>query len=279
MLCEFGCEKEANFQLKNKKWCCSKSSNSCPAFREKLSNARKGKYAKENHPLWGKKFSEESRKRMSNSHIGKPNSMKGKTFSEEVKKNMSISHKGQIVWNKGLKTGPLTEETKNKLSIANKGRNVPDHVRELHRHRMKNGGAKHASSFITEESKEKQRQRMLNGQASFMNKCIKNPSKPETNLRNIVKELYPECEFQYQILNYAIDVAIPKYKIAIEYDGYYHFCSNDAIIYHNNRQKKIELEGWTFIRYNIYNSFPTKDVIKIDIENIINKEVLNAISD
>lgn len=34
-LCEYGCEKEAHFQLKNGRWCCSKSCNKCEALRKK----------------------------------------------------------------------------------------------------------------------------------------------------------------------------------------------------------------------------------------------------
>ena len=269
-LCEYGCGQEANFKLKNKKWCCSKSSNSCSAFREKLRKARLGRFSGENHPLWGKKFSEESKERMSKSHKGIPNKMKGKTFSEETRNNMIGSHEGCVAWNKGLKTGPLKDETKRKLSLSHKGRIVPDHVREFHRQRMLNGGAKHAVKFIKKESWEKKRQWMLNGGAVYLIKHIKSPSKPEVKLREIVKELYPSCEYQYQVLNYAIDVVIPEYRIAIEFDGYYHFCNEEVITYHNKRHKEIENQGFILLRYDIYhNSHPTKEQIEKDIITLI----------
>ena len=35
MKCEYGCDQEAQFTLKNGKSCCSKYSNSCPAIRRK----------------------------------------------------------------------------------------------------------------------------------------------------------------------------------------------------------------------------------------------------
>lgn len=45
MKCEYGCNQEAKYQLDNKKWCCSKSRNSCPELRrknsEQLKNAHK----------------------------------------------------------------------------------------------------------------------------------------------------------------------------------------------------------------------------------------------
>lgn len=37
MLCEYGCNQESKFQLKNGKWCCSKHYNSCPSIKEKNS--------------------------------------------------------------------------------------------------------------------------------------------------------------------------------------------------------------------------------------------------
>ena len=37
MLCDYGCGQEANYQLKNKKWCCSPKYNSCSKMREKNS--------------------------------------------------------------------------------------------------------------------------------------------------------------------------------------------------------------------------------------------------
>jgi len=41
-LCEYGCGQEAHFQMKNNKWCCSKSWNSCPTNRSKNSGGLKG---------------------------------------------------------------------------------------------------------------------------------------------------------------------------------------------------------------------------------------------
>ena len=41
MVCNYGCGKEAKYELKNKKWCCSKSINSCLGMRKKNSNATK----------------------------------------------------------------------------------------------------------------------------------------------------------------------------------------------------------------------------------------------
>ena len=47
-------------------------------------------------------------------------SILGVKFTEEVKRKLSESHKGQLAWNKG-KTGIYSEETRRKLSEASKG--------------------------------------------------------------------------------------------------------------------------------------------------------------
>lgn len=44
MLCEYGCGKEAEFVLKNKKNCCSKHPSSCSELRKRNSSSKKGKY-------------------------------------------------------------------------------------------------------------------------------------------------------------------------------------------------------------------------------------------
>ncbi len=83
----------------------------------------------ENHPMFGKYHSKESKKKMSESHKilwqnpeyrkktseahkGKPAWNKGKTHSEESIRRMGESHKGAIAWNKGI---PAFEETKEKF--------------------------------------------------------------------------------------------------------------------------------------------------------------------
>jgi len=91
-----------------------------------------------------------------------------------------------------------------------------------------------------------QRTRLLNGQAAYMNSFIKNPSKPQRELFELVKTLFQETKINFAILNYSIDIVIPNLKIAIEYDGsYWHQDKN----YDIKRQKQIEELGWIFLRY------------------------------
>lgn len=110
------------------------------------------------------------------------------------------------------------------------------------REMMLNGGVEYANSFPCKGFKN-HKEWMMNGGAAHMNKFIKNPSKPEVMLRDMVKQLYPNCEPQYKVFNYSIDVVLVENKIAIEYDGWHHFNCQESIDYHNFRQKRIENEG------------------------------------
>ena len=65
------------------------------------------------------KFSEEHRRKMSESKKGHPGWNKGKTLTREHKKKISESKKGHLGWNKGKN---LSEEHKRKIGEANKGK-------------------------------------------------------------------------------------------------------------------------------------------------------------
>lgn len=220
-------------------------------------------------------------------------------FSEEHKRKLSESMKGKIPWNKGKKNHLSTEtrkkisesrkrfigenhprfgtktleKTKKKISESNKKFNQNNPAIWLGRHHSEESkkkiGEKSKGKKHSEEFKERQKQRLLNGQALKMNKCIKKLSKPELKLREIIQEFYPNCEFQYRVLKYALDIALVDKKIAIEYDGWYHFDCQESVNRHNKRQKEIELEGWKFIRYNIFQPFPDKNKVKQDIESLV----------
>jgi very-short-patch-repair endonuclease len=125
------------------------------------------------------------------------------------------------------------------------------------------------TSEVRKKRSEAAKKQCLNGHAVYMNSCIKNPSKLELRLREIVKELFPTSISQYKVLNYALDNAILESKIVIEFDGWYHFDCQHDIDYHKKRQQEIENEGWKFLRYNIFQKFPTKDQVREDIQKVI----------
>ena len=63
-LCDYGCNTKSCYQLKNNKWCCSKSQNSCINIRKKNKESHEGQIS-----CWkGKKHSKEHRIKNSNSN-------------------------------------------------------------------------------------------------------------------------------------------------------------------------------------------------------------------
>lgn len=79
----------------------------------KMSEMMKGKYSGENHPMYGRKFTEDQRKRNGLSKIGNTN-MLGKKHSEETKSKLSKIFTGH----------KHTEETKRKITLGLTGRPV-----------------------------------------------------------------------------------------------------------------------------------------------------------
>lgn len=115
-------------------------------------SARRG----ENHPMFGKSHSEESRRKMSESKKGIPSWNKGIPHSPETKRKLSEANKGksppnkgkkgQIPYNKGKKA---SEETRHKLSEVAKNRPpVSDETR------WKNGTGKRGKT-LSEETRRK----------------------------------------------------------------------------------------------------------------------------
>ena len=100
--------------------------------RRKISEAQKG----EKSPNWGKKLSEEHRRKLSEANKGKKLSeerrrklseaKKGKKLSEEHCRKMSEANKGEKSPNWGKK---LSEEHRRKLSEANKGKKLSEERR------------------------------------------------------------------------------------------------------------------------------------------------------
>ena len=262
ILCDYGCGKNSEYIFKNGKSCCEDSFYKCIGFLKKLSKLRKGKLS----PHKGKK----------------------RNYSKEARQKMA-NRKGKPAWNSGLKNC-FSDETLIKMRKPKGNFESNDPRRQKLRERMLNGGSKKANDNnynrrCSQETKKKistanmgkkcpekvkilNRQRLLNGQALNMIKAIKKISKDEIKLRTLVKKLYDDCEFQYKVFNYSLDVALPKYKIAIEFDGYYHFNCQENIDYHMKRRNKIIKEGWKFYRVTMFDKFPSLEEVKEKIENL-----------
>ena len=264
MLCENGCGLEATYKQKNGKIICNSDHRKCPVNRLKYSLPGKlnpmhgkkhtpeakliiGKKSSEKIFSYSQEFKEKCRSRMLGS--GNPMFGKSRSHSDETKEKISrslkgkpLSEKNKIGISKALKGRIFTKEWKFKLSEAAKGRKLPD---------------------IT---KEKNRIRMLNGGAAYLNKFIKNPSKPQVKLYELVLSIYPTAilNFPEERLNKSIDISIPELMIAIEYDGSYWHQDKD---YDTKRQTELEKLGWKFIRFCDY--IPKK----VELEKAINENV------
>jgi len=109
---------------------------------------------------------------------------------------------------------------------------------------MKNGGSVHASSFI------------------------KNPSKPQVELFDLVKSLHEETILNFPTKGksgkcYSLDIAIPSLMVDIEYDGSYWHQNKEQ---DQKRQEDLEESGWKFLRYR--DRIPLLEDLKIDLSCI-----------
>jgi group I intron endonuclease len=103
----------------------------------------------ENHPLFGKHLSEETKKKISQTLIGKMvgenNPMFGKHLSEETKKKISESQKGKH----------CSEETKRKLSEALSGEKSPKYGKSLSEETKDKLRKANLGKHLSEETKKK----------------------------------------------------------------------------------------------------------------------------
>jgi very-short-patch-repair endonuclease len=264
ILCDYGCGKEAKYELKNGKKCCSIKFNSCTKIRERNSRSNKGK-----------KISEQTKQKILEKWKINPPRL-GKKCSKITKDRISKSIKNLWIDSNSVYHLPEVRE-KNRLNIIGKTHTKDGDLKiskklkgklktELHKQRL---------SISVKKSFEKNpllrenlSKRMKDWQCKYMLKKVKTISKEEIKLQNIVKEIFPSAIFHYKVLdhrNFEVDIAILEHKIAVEFDGYYHFNSKESIKYHSERQKEIENEGWKFIRYNVFHKFPDKEQVQKDI--------------
>jgi len=125
----------------------------------------------------------------------------------------------------------------------------------------------HKQKFCCKKCWRKYKSKELsNGKAAWMNTFIENPSKPQVDLYNIVKNIYDDAEINYFTYNFSIDVAVPSKNIAIEYDGSYWHKGKE--VEDKKRQDILESKGWKFLRYVDY--VPSESDLCEDIKVLLN---------
>ena len=261
--------------------------------KETHDGVRKGSEKRIGRTSWNRNLTKETDSRIEKSSkkiSEKTKGKKKKPFTNDHKKNIGISHIGISPGNKGKKyedylpPGKI-KNIKDSLSKISKKRllnggavylnSLPKRGYKNHKEWMLNEGANYANSFPVMGYKNN-KEWMNNEGPAYINSFIKNPSKPELELRKIVNQILPYVIHNYPIYrvgkrkrSYNVDNAIPKLSLIIEYDGWYHFDTEEHKKYHKQRQKEIEEEGWKFLRYNIFQKFPTIEQVKKDIKKVM----------
>lgn len=103
---------------------------------------RRGGHSGKKNPMFGKKHSDEAKKKMSEKKDGFVPESAGwnKGLTKKTSKSVlriSLANTGKEAWNKGLKLPPLSEDTKKKISLAGVGRLVSeDTKKKISKHRL-----------------------------------------------------------------------------------------------------------------------------------------------
>jgi len=279
-LCDYGCGQKAKYYfISSNTWCCENRYNKCPEKKKQVSKYLIGRQCKK-----GVKIVEDLNVKC-NYGCGKI----AKFFLPRVKKFCcSDTFHGCKIYKK-LYSTLMKKSWRNKSSGHNS-----ENRKEKRRIYMKNGGSdianteenrKNTSKRLKDKTWEevygknkaikmkkrigkKSKRRMLDGGSVHALSFVKNPSKPQVELYNRVKELYPSAILNYPCypLNYSLDVAIPELKIWFESDGSWYHQDKEKDL---ERQKKIEELGWKLIRYypvDNVKQVPSKEKIFNDVK-------------
>ena len=172
-------------------------------------------------------------------HFGVEHPIQSKEIKDQIKETCLEKYNAEHPFQSQIVKEKIKQTNLEKYGVEN-----PSQTQEA-RERMKNGGAVHASSFI------------------------KNPSKPQVELYNLVKSLYEESILNFPTKgksgkSYSLDITIPSLKIDIEYDGSYWHQDKEK---DEERQKDLEEAGWKFLRYRDY--MPTLEELNLNVEILL----------
>lgn len=198
----------------------------------------------------GKRLSEEHKRKISEAHMGK----KRAPFSEEHKRKISLANKGKPSCNKGKKH---SVEHKRKTSVALKGRKLSEEHRkklsEVRRgkkrapfsaeHKRKISEAQKGKT-LSEDHKRKLRRARLNQVLPKKDTSIEVAMQVELNRRSIVYEKHvPVCGVCQP------DIVFPELQIAVFADGDYWHNLPSYKIRDKNQNKVLGEAGWAVLRF------------------------------
>lgn len=110
-------------------------------YRKKLSESHIGIHDGNKHPLYGKKRSEETRRKISERQIGRK-------LSTEHRMNIGIGNKGRVV----------SDETRKKIGIGHKGKLISDEVKQKMRNAKLGKPSNRLGYSASESSKQKMKE-------------------------------------------------------------------------------------------------------------------------
>lgn len=178
-------------------------------------------------------------------------SRKGEHHTDDVRRKLSLAHKGK-------KNSKLSEYLKQHPRTPwNKGLTKKSDIRikeisERNSRYMKNFYKRNFELRYKRlrEAHKRVRELVKEGRHIFQrmerHNCFTKPSKPQIELYNIVKSLFPDAELEYGIkeIGRKADIAIPSLKLDVEYDEpYWHNSEEDK-----QRDSEFRSIGWTVIR-------------------------------
>jgi len=174
-------------------------------------------------------------------------SLKGRPKSNESKRKNSIAHQGKPAWNTGLRkdTDERVKRNGKKISKSKKG-----HVKIWNK-----GKTKETDPGVAKISEAKKRD--IKNIEMLRNMTIKKPTKPQLKLFETIKTRFPDKEVVMEQLvktpvgHKFIDVAIPDLKLGFEWDEpTYHGIFRGSKEKDAERHRLIEAEGWQLTHYS-----------------------------
>lgn len=218
--CEYNCGNQAKYKLKNGKFCCEKTTRSCPSIISKSAKTRTGI-----------KRTTEQRKNISKSHIGQKSSKKGLTYNEIYGEKKSIEIKKKMR-NRKLLTKNI-KKLKDKFPFlfrVEKIKNVDDNVHV----KCKNNNCN--KWFIPTYTQLYERYRALTSPSGFeennfycSQKCKDDCFLYGKNIEIIDVDLYRFSEYQ-----------IFRQHVLEREDYKCEYCSKEAKHVHHSRPQKLE---------------------------------------